>query len=104
MDGEGMQLVEAEQVPPAGRQARGLRVGVEGAVEARSAEEGEHRQVGEAMTAMCRGVDEHDTVPRVQDVAGPEVTMEPGRRSSVVEVTTREDVAEPIEPLRRRRV
>ncbi len=87
VDGERMQLVQGHALPPPDREGVPSVVRGEDAVEERAAEQREHREVGLAVAAVRRGIDEHDTIGRPQDVAGPQVAVEPG--GSVVVVVER---------------
>ncbi len=96
---EGMELVQRDPVTPARAQWRRPIVRREHLLEERAAEQGEHRQVGLAVTAVRGGVDEHDAAGRPQHVPVPEIAVDPGRRLLVVEHARRDRLGrQPDEP------
>ena len=75
-----MQLMQRDPGPPARRERRRVVVSGQNAVQVGSAEQGQHGQVGLAVTAVRRGVDEPAPVAGPQHVPGPAVTVDPARR------------------------
>ena len=59
VDRERVQLVQRDALAPAAAERRGAVVGREHVVEERAAEEGEHGEIGLAVAAVRRGIDEH---------------------------------------------
>lgn len=81
MDKQGKQLVKADPLPPPISKRRGLVVGGDDPLEVRAAEQPQHGKVGLPMPTVRGGVNEPDPV-RPENVATPEVPMQPRRRLS----------------------
>ena len=89
--------MEPDEIAPAGVEPGGLLVGGRDAVEARAAEEGQHREVGESVSAVGGRVDEDGAVGGEDDVARPQVAVDARRRSVVVEVPGSQTLADPVD-------
>ena len=75
-----VQLMQRHALAPAFGQRRHLVVGGQDPVQVRRAEQGQHGQVGFAVAAVRRGVDQHAAAAGPQHVAGPAVAVQPGGR------------------------
>ena len=82
-----VELVQPDTVPPTLAQRPLPLVALDNGVEIRAAEQRQHRQVGLAMAAVRRGVDQHRAAGGPHDVAAPQIAVQPGRRIVVVEIT-----------------
>ena len=89
-----MELVQPDQVGPACGQGGG--VGVRGGDRGQlgCAEQVQHGQVGQPVTAVGRRVDEHHTGRGEDHVPGPQVAVQAGRWAVVVELTRPEALAD----------
>lgn len=80
VDEEREQLVERDSGPPTVGEGSDLVVCGEDRLQMRQPEQREHREVGLPVTAVGRRVDQPHPGRRPQDVAGPQVAVQPGGR------------------------
>jgi len=99
-----MQLVEAQQLSPAGaerlREIGGRVVASKNFGNIRRVKQGEHRQVGQAVPAVGCRIDHHGAICAKQQVARPQVAVNPGRRQVVVEHASAQPIAHPTHRLK----
>ena len=92
-----MELVQPDQVGPVGGEVGGVGVRVGDRAQLGCAEQVQHGQVGQPVTAVRRRVDQHHTGLGEDHVAGPEVAVDPGRWPAVVELTPAEPLDDPVD-------